>query len=129
MVMTIWKDAIANGTLKITPTSVAQANGIYPNTLAVIDGHPKVGAIVVFQSDTDFALGKAGLDYMTLAKAEGRLDEAWVLFLRKVGNRFEFVNVAPAETIAKIVNGLVTRSGQWGEFWWLPPELEVVAPF
>jgi len=127
--MTIWKDAIANGTLKISPTSVAQAKGIYPNVLAWIDGQPKIGAVAVFQSDTDFALGKAALEYLIAAKTEDRLDEAWVLFLRKVGNRFEFVNAAPVETIAKTVNDLVTRSGQWGEFWWLPPEFEVVVPF
>ncbi len=54
-----WKEAVANGKLK-----VAQPKGIYPNLLAWIDGNPRVGAVVVFQSESDFALGKAGLDYV-----------------------------------------------------------------
>jgi hypothetical protein len=127
--MVKWKDAIANGTLKIIPTTLAQSKGIYPNTIAHIDGHPRVGAVVVFQSDADFALGKAGLDYVTAAKAEGRLDEGWVLLLRRKGNAFEFVNAAPLEVVAGVVANTPSRMGQWGEFWWLPAEIEVTVPF
>jgi hypothetical protein len=125
----MWKEAIESGSLKISPTHVAQAKNIYPNALAWVDGHPRVGAIVVFQSESDFALGKAGLDYVTQAKAEGRLDEAYVVLLRKLGNRYEYVNCAPVEAVAKVVNEFPARAGSWGEFWWLPAGIEVTVPF
>jgi hypothetical protein len=125
----MWKEAAANGKLKVSPTQAAQAKGVYPNSLAWIDGCPRVGAIVAFQSDSDFALGKAGLDYVTQAKAEGRLDEAWVLLLRKQGNGYLYVNSATAEAVVKVVTELPTRAGSWGEFWWLPAGFEMAVPF
>ena len=66
-----WKEAVANGKLK-----VAQPKGIYPNLLAWIDGNPRVGAVVVFQSESDFALGKAGLDYVTCVRPKVALTKA-----------------------------------------------------
>src|SRR5262249_4142970 len=118
----MWAEAIANGKLKLCTTSVAQAKGIYPNLLAWIDGHPRIGAIVAFQSETDFALGKAGLDHVTASKAEGRLDEAWVLVLRRKQGMepYQYVNSATVEAVAKVVSDIPARTGQWGEFWWLP---------
>ena len=123
------KDLVESGKLEISPTQAAQAKGIYPNALAWVDGNPRIGAIVVFQSDNDFALGKAGLDYLTRAKAEGRLDEGQVSLLRKHGGRYEYVNAAPVEAVTKVVAEMPARGGQWGEFWWLPAEIEMTVPF
>jgi hypothetical protein len=101
----MWKIAIENGLLKLSTTQVAQAKSIYPNLLAWIDGRPRVGAIVAFQSETDFALGKAGLDYVTCAKAEGRCQSASD---RDPGSaskrdptllRFERLALAPSELV------------------------------
>jgi hypothetical protein len=125
----MWKDAVENGKLKLSPTQVAQAKSIYPNLLAWIEGQPRIGAIVVFQSDSDFALGKAGLDYVTRAKAEGRLDDAYVLLLRKHGNRYEYINSNPVEAVTKVVSEMPARAGQWGDFWWLPAGFEMAVPF
>ncbi len=51
---------------------------------------------------------------LTLAKAEGRLDEGWVLLLRKLGSRYEFVNAAPVEAVAKVISELPPRTGSSG---------------
>ena len=120
----MWKDAVANGTLKLAP-----AKNVHPNQLGWIDGNPRIGAVVVFQSESDFALSKSGLEYVTNAKAEGRLDEAHVVFVRKLGNRFEFVNAAPAEAVVQVVSELPLRNGSWGPYWWLPAGIQVSAPF
>jgi hypothetical protein len=84
---------------------------------------------VALQSETDFALGKAGLDYVVKAKAEGRIDEGYVLLLRKHGNQIEYVDSAPVEVAAKVVSEMSPRSGKWGEFWWLPPGIDEEVPF
>jgi hypothetical protein len=119
-----WKDAIANGKLKL-----AAIKAIHPNMLAWVDENPRVGAVVVSQSDTDFALGQAALSYVTQAKAEGRLDEGIVVLVHKLGNRYEYVNAATAEEVTQIVSELPLRNGSWGPYWWLPATIKVVPPF
>jgi hypothetical protein len=117
-----WKKIIDSGGLICCSTQEAQAKGVYPNRLGWLKENPKIGAIVVFQSDTDFALGKAGLEYVTKAKAEKRLKEAFVLLVRRgvgVNGHLEFVNAATIEEAEASLHNNKPREGNWGPFWWI----------
>ena len=114
-----WQSIINDGNI-----TMVGPKGIYPNRLAWLKDNPRIGAVVVFQSQTDFALGKAGLDHIIKAKATGHLDEAYVLLLRaSVNGRPQFINAAPVEEIAARLHKEMPREGQWGPFWWLPAGL------
>ena len=93
---------------------------MYPNRLGWLQDNPRIGALIVFQSESDFALGKSGFDHILKAKAEGRIDEGHVLLLRANGSaRPQFINSAPVEKIAAMLRNEVPREGKWGPFWWL----------
>src|SRR5262245_8460952 len=110
-----WKRIIDDGNLVIKKPS-----GIFPNAFGWPKDNPRIGAAIVYQSQTDFALGKATLDHALKAKANGRLDEAYVLFVRRgVANGLEFVRAVPAEKIEVRVRNLALYSGNWGSYWWL----------
>jgi|SRR6266540_398487 hypothetical protein len=119
-----WKIIIDNDELIICSAQEAQAKGVYPNRLGWWKKDPKIGAVIVFQSETDFALGKASLDYVTKPKAEGRLKEAFVLLLRGgINGQNEFVNAATIEEVKALLRNITPREGKWGLFWWLCAEL------
>jgi hypothetical protein len=119
-----WKSIIDNDELNICSAQEAQAKGVYPNRLGWLKKDPKIGAVIVFQSETDFALGKASLDYVAKPKAEGRLKEAFVLLLRGgINGQSEFVNAATIEEVKALLHGITPRKGNWGPFWWLQAEL------
>jgi hypothetical protein len=95
-----WKKIIDSGGIITCSTQEAQAKGVYPNRLAWTKDNTKIGAVVVFQSDTDFALGKAGLEYLAKAKAKKRLEKAYVILVRRsVNGHLEFVNAATIEEV------------------------------
>jgi hypothetical protein len=119
-----WKAIIDNDGLIICSAQEAQAKGVYPNRLGWLKKDPKIGAVIVFQSETDFALGKASLDYIAKPKAEGRLKEAFVLLLRRgVNGHLEFINSATIEEVEALLHNNPPREGTWGPFWWLQAEL------
>jgi hypothetical protein len=119
-----WETIINDGELIICSEQEAKAKGVYPNRLGWLKENPRIGVAIVFQSETDFAFGKASLDYITKAKAEGRLDEAFMLLLRRgVNGHLEFVNAATLEEIEALLRNIPPRKGNWGPFWWLQAEL------
>jgi hypothetical protein len=115
-----WPTIIATGKLIECSILEAQTKGIYPNRLAWIKDQLKVGIVVVYRGDTDFAFGKASRDYLNAAKQEGRITEAYIVLLDRDGT---FVNAAPLETVKELISTITPWPGKWGEFWWLPAEL------
>jgi hypothetical protein len=119
-----WKSIIDNGGLIICSAQEAKAKGVYPNRLGWLKENPKIGAVIVFQSETDFALGKASLEYLAKAKAEKGLKEAFILLLRRgVNGHLEFINAATTEEVEALLRNNKPTEGIWGQFWWLEAEL------
>jgi hypothetical protein len=81
-----WRAIIANNRLMISSADEAKAKNVFPNRLSWIKGEPKIGVVVVFRSDPDFALGKASFEYITAAKREGRIDAGYVLLLENLSS-------------------------------------------
>jgi len=125
-----WKKIIDEGELRLCSGEEARAKKVYPNRLAWLAKQPKIGVVVVFQSETDFALGRAGLYYIVNAVRQQRIEKGFVLLLRKDNGKLEFVNAAPAEEIETALhNNRPPLEGAWGPYWWLPADLaEILAP-
>jgi hypothetical protein len=93
----------------------------------------QIGVIVAHRSGgTDFALNRAGLDYLLKAKEEGRITGAFVVLARGPNGLSEFVAAEQAEKVKDNLSDVPPKVGNWGEYWWLaqnfkPPTLD--APF
>jgi hypothetical protein len=114
-----WKSIIDNGGIAICSAEEAQAKGVYPNRLGWLKEDPKIGAVIVFQSETDFAFGKNSLEYVTKAKVEKRLKEAYVVLVRGGMNDYhlehlEYINDATIEKIKALVHNIRPRGGSGG---------------
>ncbi len=106
--------------LRVCPPDEARVKGVFPNRLAWIEGEP-IGALVVYKGrGNDFAVGRAGLDYLTKAQSEGRIDKAFVLLMRPNSDKGELLGTLTLEEVTVAVASLTSLSGQWGEYWWLP---------
>ncbi|HEX3339692.1 MAG TPA: hypothetical protein VHT68_11030 [Pseudolabrys sp.] len=116
-----WKKLIENGELEICSTTQAKAREVYPNRIGWLKQDPQVGALVVYQSETDFAIGRAGIDYITNALQQDRIKEGFVVLLRG-GDQPKFVAAATPAEIECAVRGLPIQNGKWGAFWWYNAE-------
>jgi hypothetical protein len=97
-----------------------QPKDAYPNRFGWLKDNPRIGAVICFQSQTDFALGEKCLNYIIEKKGEKHLDEAYVVLLHANGKGPpEFVNAAPAEEVAAMLRNETPRTGEYGSFWWL----------
>jgi hypothetical protein len=115
-----WQSIINEGGLIST-----RPKPVYPNHLGWLKDNPRIGVIKVFQSDTDFALGKIGFDGIVRAKAAGNIDEGYVLLLRANGSGHPtVVKALSVEEVAALLRNEAPREGKWGWFWWIPAELE-----
>jgi|SRR5215831_4877951 len=109
--------------LRVCPPDEAQVKDVFPNRLAWIEGET-LGALVVYQGrGNDFALGRNGLDYLTKAQNEGRIDKGFVLLMRPNSSKGELLGTLTLDEVNVAVASLPSRSGQWGEYWWLPATL------
>jgi hypothetical protein len=118
-----WNDIVNKGHLRICKSADAHQLGVFPNYFGWLDSNTKIGAAVVFQSENDFALGKASLERLAGAKAEGRVVEAHVVFLRRrkgMNGTPGFVFAATIEEMTAQVEDLALNDGNWGPFWWIP---------
>jgi hypothetical protein len=102
---------------------MTQPKAVFPNRLGWVKDNPKIGAVIAFQSQTDFALGKFGFDYIVAAKKTGQLDAAYVLLLRNENGRPQFVNAATVEEMEIMLRDEVLHEGTYGQFWWLRASL------
>jgi hypothetical protein len=117
-----WKAAHAARKLKWSVKSESQTKGVYPNKLGWIIDQPEIGALIVVQGETDFALGKNGLDYQSNAIQEGRIKKSFVVLMDR---EYEIVGVAPLEDVIKLVSGVEPRPGQWGPYWWITADFRL----
>jgi hypothetical protein len=88
-----------------------------------------IGIVVARASSSDHSLSVAGLDYVLKAKDEGRITEAFVVLARGQNGTSEFVAAERAEKVKAALADVPPCEGQWGPFWWVPPELVAGAPF
>ena len=87
----------------------AKAKGVFPNRIGWLADNPKIAGIVVFRSQKgdDYPLSQASLDYLRAGKAEGRVEQDFVLLLRRGANGDrEFVNVMTLEEVQVLVRDL-----------------------
>ena len=123
-----WKNVVKNGGLKICSPAKAKALSIFPNCIGWCAGYdPKVAGIVVFKSQKgdDFPLSQASVNYLTKGKMEGRVEQDFVLFLRRGTNgNLEFVNVMTLEEVQVTVRHLALNdpndASKGSSYWWLP---------
>jgi hypothetical protein len=118
-----WQQTIHSNNLVMT-----QPKTVFPNRFGWPKGQERVGAVIAFQSQTDFALGKIGLDHMIAAKKAGELDEAFVLLLRNESGRLHFVNAATVEEVEILLRDEPLLHGTYGYFWWLKAALTEAEP-
>ena len=116
-----------NGGLKICSLTTAKAKGVFPNRIGWLADNPKIAGIVVFKSQRgdDFPLSQASVNYLTKGKIEGRVEEDFVLFLRRGTNgNLEFVNVMTLEEVQAFVRHLPLHepndASKGSSYWWLP---------
>lgn len=118
-----WAKLLEEDQVTFGTVESAKKKNIFPNRLAWVPEHPGVGALAVFQSQEDFAIGKAGLDYILNAQRDGRIQEGYVLLLGKSGPPYVYVNSAPAAEVAEALAEEPLRDGKWGAFRWVASEL------
>jgi len=77
----------------------------------------KVGALAVRRSlqYTEFAVAKAGVDYVFTAEQEGRIDTGYVVLLER---NEQVIRVIPVREIVAALEGTPPRQGRLGEYWW-----------
>ena len=122
-----WKSIVKNGELKICSLAKAKAKGVFPNRIGWLADSPKIAGIVVFRSQKgdDYPLSQASLDYLRAGKAEGRVEQDFVLLLRRGANGDrEFVNVMTLEEVQVLVRDLPlyepNDASKGSSYWWLP---------
>ena len=122
-----WKSIVKNGELKICSLAKAKAKGVFPNRIGWLADSPKIAGIVVFRSQKgdDFPLSQASVNYLNKGKIEGRVEEDFILFLRRGTNgNLEFVNVMTLEEVQALVRDLPlyepNDASRGSSYWWLP---------
>jgi hypothetical protein len=122
-----WKNVVKNGGLKICSPAKAKALSIFPNRIGWCADNPKVAGIVVFKSQNgdDFPLSQASVNYLTKGKIEGRVEQDFILFVRRGTNGdLEFVNVMTLEEVQAAVRHLALYdpkdASRGSSYWWLP---------
>ena len=70
---------------EICSLTTAKAKGVFPNRIAWLADDPKIAGIVVFKSQRgdDYPLSQASVNYLSKGKTEGRVEEDFILFLRR----------------------------------------------
>ena len=101
--------------------------GVFPNRIAWLADDPKIAGIVVFKSQNgdDFPLSQASVNYLSKGKIEGRVEEDFILLLRRGTNGdLEFVNAITLEEVRALVASLPLHepndASRGSSYWWLP---------
>jgi len=104
-----------------------QQLGIFPNRLAYSETQATY-CLIATQSKKggDYALGKAGADFLTRAQRTGRKDGKPVnhCMVVLVSNDGKLISQTTIEqTMDRIVRQKIhLEEGRWGPFWWLTPD-------
>jgi hypothetical protein len=98
----------------------------FPNQLGRLDHDGAIiGAVLVLRGrGQDFALGVAGLEYVTTAEKEGRITDAYVVLAQRSadGGRREFIAAEKAAVVHERLREYAPREGQFGRYWWISVE-------
>ncbi len=102
--------------------------GVHPNQLW-FNEKSKAGALIVMkpQAYDEFAVGKAGLDYVASAHAAQRIKGHVVLATRQHGKLAVVAHKCVAD-VAALLERVPPREGQWGPYWWVKNDLTPDAP-
>jgi hypothetical protein len=87
------------------------------------------GIVLATQTDGFYrpALNKAEFDGLLEAKREGRIAEAYIVVAQINGRTRTYCGEIEAERLVTQLNGVVPRTGQFGEFYVLPDHIFVGA--
>jgi hypothetical protein len=96
--------------------------GVTPNQLLGNDA-TKRGAVVAKRAKdySEFALNKAGVDYLQAALQEGRIKEALVILVER--DRSVIVEIKPLAEVVASLDGIEPRDGPFGRYWWMNEDL------
>ena len=102
--------------LRITP------NELWFNTST------NVGALIVKQSGqyAEYALSKAGLDYLLRAEQEGRIPAGIIVLVQRDGI---VGTIKPVTKMVADLNGRPPREGPFGPYWWINADGTPNAPY
>jgi hypothetical protein len=89
------------------------SNHLYHHTDA------KVGALVAMRGKyAEFAVSKAGLDYLWAAVRDGRIPRGVVVLAVRDEGRNVVVKEMDVEAVVDGVKDIPAREGDWGPYWW-----------
>ena len=98
--------------------------GIHPNQVWH-HGKTRCGALVVMKSRNyeEFALSKAGLDYLVAAHKERRINAGHVVLACWRSGKPAVVASKPAGDVAALLADVPPRDGPLGPYWWVRADL------
>jgi hypothetical protein len=79
----------------------------------------KIGALVAMRGKyAEFAVSKAGLDYLWKAVSEERIPDGIVVLAYRDGGGYVVVNQMDIDDVMESLKVVPPRVGEWGEYWW-----------
>jgi hypothetical protein len=78
-----------------------------------------IGALVAMRGKyAEFAVAKAGLDYLWSAVSEGRTPEGKVVLAYRDGGGYVVVREMDIADVMESIKDIPARMGEWGDYWW-----------
>jgi hypothetical protein len=78
-----------------------------------------IGALVAMRGKyAEFAVSKAGLDYLWKAVSEGRTPEGKVVLAYRDGGGYVVVREMNVDDVLESLKVVPPRVREWGEYWW-----------
>jgi hypothetical protein len=126
------KSAWEKSELAICSPMKAMAEGIHPNKAGWFKADPtRAGIVFAYLSrrGSDCAVGEKALTRVREGMRTGKTRESWIIFLRRSDNsdKDEFLDAAPAETIAATFCNQTPLKGDRGNYWWIPMPISAEA--
>jgi hypothetical protein len=100
------------------------ALGITPNQLWA-NNRITAGALVVKKSTqyAEYALGKAGVDYLHAAVQAGKITSGYVVLAKWDAAKLVVVQIKPVVEVVAELDGIPPRDGPFGPYWWMNADL------
>jgi hypothetical protein len=78
-----------------------------------------IGALVAMRGKyAEFAVSKAGLDYVWSAVSEGRSPDGIIVLAYRDGGGYVEVKQMDITDVMESIKGIPARLGEWGDYWW-----------
>jgi hypothetical protein len=106
------------------PQEKLDALGVTPNQLWA-NSSSTAGALVVKKSASypEYALSKAGLDYLHAAEQAGKITSGYVVLVKWDTGKLVVVQIKPVAEVVAGLAGIPPRDGPFGPYWWLNADL------